>query len=71
MPMANFFILIPSVGKKERESFCSRQNPLAVNLLRSIVVWAGTKNSLFFVLYVGISIKKFAVGVLRWSSFFE
>jgi hypothetical protein len=33
MPTANFFILIPTYEKKERESFRSRQNLIAVNLL--------------------------------------
>ena len=33
MPTANFFILIPTRIKRERESFRSRQNPIAVNLL--------------------------------------
>jgi hypothetical protein len=33
MPTATFFVLIPSWGEKKRESFCSRQNPIAVNLL--------------------------------------
>jgi hypothetical protein len=35
----------------------------------TIGVRAGTKNSLFFVYYVGISMKVFAVGVSRWSYF--
>ncbi len=34
MPTANFFTLIPTCEKKERESFRSRQNLIAVNLLR-------------------------------------
>ena len=40
MPTANFFILIPTCEKKERESFCSRQNLIAVNLL-TIVAYLG------------------------------
>ena len=50
MPTAKFFILIPTSEKKERESFRSRQNLnlIAVNLLRPILVRAGTENSLFF-----------------------
>jgi hypothetical protein len=50
MPTAKFFILIPTSEKKERESFRSRQNLnlIAVNLLRPILVRAGTKNSLSF-----------------------
>jgi hypothetical protein len=39
------------------------------NSLRSILVRAGTENSPFFVYYVGISMKVFAVGASRWSYF--
>jgi hypothetical protein len=41
----------------------------AVNSLRPILVLVGTENSLFFIYYVGISMKIFAVGVSHWSYF--